>query len=83
MSYVFNDYGRLDIREDCSVHIYNPNKSYMDVPHQDRDAAVVSVRKAWCDDGFAKANNLFIPKIVLRGINTGENLGTYRYFFNW
>ena len=73
---VYDDYGRLEVRSDYSVHAYIPKKNYMSVPYPDRNVAIDLVGKAWCEN---KGVNLwYMPKVILRDIQTGETFDSYR-----
>lgn len=72
----FFDYGRLEIRQDYTVHAYISKKNYTQVAYPDRDEAISAIGKVWCED--KGINSWYIPKVVIRDIQTGEDLGTYR-----
>lgn len=77
----FNDFGRLEVRADYSVHAYISKKNYMFLPFPDRDEAITRVGKAWCENkGVIR---WYMPKVVLRDIQTGEQLGCYRCLFGF
>ena len=61
----FNDFGRLEVRYDYSVRVYISKKSYMLVPYPDRDKAISTVGRAWCDN--ESVNFLYMPKVVQIG----------------
>jgi hypothetical protein len=77
----FGEIGRLDVREDCSVRVYISKRGYMQVPYPDRDEAVRTVGKAWCTNEPVERWRL--PKVVLRDIETGEELGSYGCLTGW
>ncbi len=83
--YVTYDYfGRLDVRKDGSVYAYIQKKNYMTVSYPDRDAAITYVGKAWCEDKvIEKITFISMPKVVLRDIQTGEDLGGYRCLLHY
>lgn len=77
----FNDFGRLEVRLDYSVRAYISKKNYMLLPYPDRDEAIARVGKAWCEN--KGVNRWYMPKVVLRDIQTGEELGCYRCLFGF
>jgi hypothetical protein len=78
---VFGEYGRLEVREDSSVRAYISRESYMAVPYPDRAEAVRTVGESWCtNEGIEQ---WFLPKVVLRDIQTGEKLGSYGCLTGW
>ncbi|MGD0236208.1 MAG: hypothetical protein ABSC55_16940 [Syntrophorhabdales bacterium] len=78
---VFNEFGRLDVREDHSVRVYISKRAYMQVPYPDRGGAVRTIGKAWCED--KEIGRWRLPKVVLRDIQTGEELGSYGCLTGW
>lgn len=77
----FNDFGRLEVREDYSVYAYISKKNFMLIPFPDRDEAITRVGKAWCENEGVII--WYMPKVVLRDIETGEKLGCYRCLFKF
>ena len=45
----FNDFGRLEVREDYTVRAYILKKNYMQVAYHDRDKAITKIGKVWCE----------------------------------
>lgn len=77
----FNDLGKLEVRLDYSVRAYISKKNYMLLPFPDRDEAITRVGKAWCEN--KGVIHWYMPKVVLRDIQTGEELGCYRCLFGF
>lgn len=77
----FNDTGRLDVRYDYSVLAYISKKNYMVIPYPDRDKAITRIGKAWCEN--EGVNRWYMPKVVFRDIQTGEEFGSYRCLFGY
>jgi hypothetical protein len=78
---VFGEFGKCEVRQDYSVRAYISKHSYMQIPYPDRDKAITSVCKVWC-----KGNGVewwHLPKVVLRDIQTGENLASYGCLTGW
>lgn len=73
---VFNDYGKLEVRQDYSVRAYISGKTYMSIPYPDREAAITKVGKTWCEENGI--NIWYLPKVQICDVQTGEVLGTYR-----
>ena len=71
----FGDLGRLEVRQDCSVRAYISKRNYLQIPYPDRNEAIRTVGKAWCED--KKIVSWRLPKVLLRDIETGEKLGSY------
>lgn len=71
----FNDFGKLEVREDYTVRAYISKKNYEQVSNHDRDKAIAKIGKIWCED--KSINIWYLPKVILRDIDTGENLGSY------
>lgn len=71
----FNDFGRFEIRYDYTVRAYISKENYMLVPYPDRDETIATVGKAWCKN--KAVIRWYMPKVVLRDIQTGEDLGSY------
>ena len=80
LSYIFDNPGRLDVRNDYSVYAYIPKKNFMLVPFPDRDRAIAIVGKSWCENRRVIGSKHTLPKVEVRDIHTGEVLGSYRCF---
>jgi hypothetical protein len=76
--HTFEDFGKLDVRLDYSVYAYIPKKDYLRVPYPNRDDAIAIVGKAWCQNRRVIDSKHRMPKVVLRDIQTGEELNRYR-----
>ncbi len=77
--WTFNDFGRLEVHRDYSVSAYISKKNYMLVPYPDRDKAITSVGRRWCEN--KGVFRWYMPKVILRDIQNGEELGSYSCLF--
>lgn len=77
----FNDFGRLEVRRDYSMRAYISKKNYMFVPYPDRDEAITSVGKIWCEN--KGVFRWYLPGVILRDIQTGEELSNYSCLFGF
>jgi len=77
---IYNDFGRLEVRSDHSVHAYIQKKDYMSVPYPDRSNVISFVGKEWCKN--KGVNHWYLPKVVLRDIQTGEILDSCYCLWN-
>ncbi len=76
---VLKESARLDVRSDYSVHAYISRSSFLNVPFPDLDAAMTDLGRVWCNRGGLYY--LYLSKVVLRDIQTGEKLATYRCLY--
>ncbi len=78
---VFNESGRLEIRENCTVRAYISKENYMQVPYPDRNGAIRAVGKAWCTN--TESERCHGPMVELRDIQTNDELGSYACLTGW
>jgi hypothetical protein len=77
----FDEFGRLEVRLDYSMHAYIPRTNYMKVPYPDRDESIRNVGKIWC--GSRRVPHYFLPKFFINDIQTGKELGKYGCVTGW
>jgi hypothetical protein len=75
----FNDFGRLELCLDYSIHAYISRTNYMRIPYPDRDEAISNVGKIWC----GRIPHYFLPKFFIDDIQTGKELGTCGCVTGW
>lgn len=75
----FNEPVRLEVRRDTGVRIYVSNTKAM-IMAKPEGAITAHIAKAWCED--QGINLWFLPRVVIRDIQTGANLASYSCYFN-
>ncbi len=78
---VFGDPGRLEVRANLSVRAHISETNYVRVPYADREEAIRTVGRAWCQDKEIRSG--FLPKVLLYDLETGDRLGSYGCDTGW